>query len=107
MSIGRISLFTLRHYCESHIENYSLLESLALDRIDHMGCPLSMACPELERAMTECIEEYCEEHNKDSEDYDTEDVFWAEEEDDAHDMSPEEEWAEYMNNVCETEYFNY
>ena len=64
-------------YCKAHIEDWDVLEAFALRGIDHMRCPLSMACPELYYEMESAIADYCEDNELNPDDYDVEEVFWA------------------------------
>ena len=70
----------LYKYCREQMmavsENFDLHEELALQTIDQMRCPLSMADEWLYNRMTELIEEYCEDNGLDAEEYDTDEVFW-------------------------------
>lgn len=72
---------TLAEYCKNNIEDFELLEALALNNIDRMRCPLSMACPQLDSAMCECIEEWAEDNDMDIdeiwENVSVDDIFWA------------------------------
>lgn len=64
-------------YCASEIEDFQLMESLALTRIDHMRCPLEQAFPELYSRMESCIEDYLYDNDLEDAEVDVEDVFWA------------------------------
>ena len=63
-------------YCKSVIEDFEHLEKIALRKIDRMRCPLSSACPELYDAMSDAIDEYCEDHEIEN-DFDPEEIFFA------------------------------
>jgi len=73
-------LHTLYNHCKSVISCFEEHESIALDKINRMRCPLSFADSELYERMEEAISEYCEENGLNAEDFDTEEVFWAGEE---------------------------
>ena len=67
---------TLLNYCRENIEDFAIMESLALKAIDKMRCPLSMAFPPLYDAMSEAVENYCIDNDLEN-DFDIEDIFWA------------------------------
>ena len=70
----------LLNYCREHIEDFAVLEKLALKNIDKMRCPLSMACPELHAEMEGAIEDFCDENEIDIDyfdEIDTDAIFWA------------------------------
>lgn len=64
-------------YCHEHIENYDLKAELAFDIIDKWRCDLHTASG-LYEEIADCIEEFCEDHELDSEDFDVEEIFWTE-----------------------------
>ena len=90
-------------------ENFDLHEELALQTIDRARCTLRMADSWFADRIEGLIEEYCEEHNLNAEDYDAENVFWegyCEEEDEVDDYPTLEDELEAESNRCETEYYN-
>ena len=75
--------YQLLQYCKEHIEDWDVLESRALKKIDNWRCPLQMAAPELAAEMEEKIAEYLEDNEIDDDGFyiDVDDVFWASEDD--------------------------
>ena len=59
---------TIESYCREHIEDYEERVSHALRKIDRCRCPLSMADPELECDIENCIEEWWEDNRPATED---------------------------------------
>lgn len=77
----RIDLSDILAYCAAHIEDYKMKERIALNKIDRMRCPFSF-CGDFFDEFSECVGEYLLDHDIDEdeffEEYDIEDVFWAE-----------------------------
>ena len=64
------------NYCKAVIEDFQLLERLAMRNIDKMRCPLYMACPELYNEMETAIEDFCEDNEIENE-FDPEEILLA------------------------------
>ena len=64
-------------YCKETIDNFDIRLRIALDTIDRMRCPLSMADSRLCNEIEEAIEEYCEENDWDADCISAEDVIWS------------------------------
>lgn len=69
----------IARYCAANIEDYEPRVQVAIGLIDRMRCPLSQADPSLYDSMQSCTEEWAEENDVElDEDFDVEDVLWAE-----------------------------
>lgn len=68
-------------YCAENIEDYELRVQLALNYMDRMRCPLSMADERLYNEMYDCASEWADNHDY-SVDFidgiDVEEILWAE-----------------------------
>lgn len=57
-------------YCADHIEDYEMKVHIALNRIDHMRCPLEMADPMLYDEMYDAIADWCDDNDISYDDWD-------------------------------------
>lgn len=74
-------LHDLYRYCKEHIYRFEDKVSLAWDEMDEWRCPLEMADDSLYYEMMDAIEDYCNEHDLDPDEFDVEEVFCAGEKD--------------------------
>lgn len=64
------------NYCKSNIEDFSPRMKRAWKKIGQYRCPLSYADYELFSDMQDALEDYCEDNELNSEDYDIEEIIW-------------------------------
>lgn len=66
-------------YVRNNVEDYEKYLQLALKRMDKMRCPLRMADSALFDAISDAIDEWCDDNEVNNEDWDYEDIIEGDE----------------------------
>lgn len=65
----------LVQYIIDNIDRFGKRYQMAITKIDRMRCPLRVADPQLYSELVDRAEEWCDDNNKDVEDYDIDEIF--------------------------------
>lgn len=65
----------LVQYIIDNIDRFGKRYQMAITKIDRMRCPLRVADPQLYSELIDRAEEWCDDNDKDVEDYDIDEIF--------------------------------
>ena len=65
----------LVQYIIDNIDRFGKRYQMAITKVDRMRCPLRMADPQLYSELIDRAEEWCDDNDKDVEDYDIDEIF--------------------------------